>query len=268
MTKKHILTISVILAVAAVVLIQLYAHSVKNKYMGAENLKKVVVAARDIPARTVVTKEMLAQRDYHKDFVPRDAVLLDDMARIVGARVTVDVAKLEPILLSHFEEGAAATLAPKVLSKMILPGERAITIIVDEQTGVAGLLRPGDHIDVLGTFVKTDREQKLTTITLIQNLPVLAVGSMVGVPGSTEAGERSARSYRSVTLSVTLEEAELITFAQQKTRLSLVLRNADDAETLEDLPEVNFDKIFQPEERKRIQDQRNKINKSRITIIQ
>jgi pilus assembly protein CpaB len=169
--------------------------------------------------------------------------------------------------LSHFEEGAAATLAPRMLSKMILPGERAISILVDEQSGVAGLLRPGDHIDLLGTFLKPDKEQKMTTITLIQNLPVLAVGSMVGVPGS-EAGDRSARSYRSVTLSVTLEESELITFAQQRTKLALVLRNADDADTLEELPEVNFDKIFLPEERKKIQDRRNTINKSRIKIIQ
>ena len=211
---------------------------------------------------------MLAQRNYHKDFVPTDAILVADLTRILGMKVTVDVKKNEPILTSHFEEGAAPGLAPKILSNLILPGERAFTILVDEQTGVAGMLRPGDHIDIMGTFIKPGRAQKLTTLTLLQNIPILAVGSMVGQRGSSPAGSRTPRSYRSVTVSVTLEEAELLSFAQQKTRLTMVLRNAEDSETLEEVPEVNFDNIFKGEERRKIQRRRDDINRSRITIIQ
>lgn len=268
MEKKNVLVISAILAVIAVALVQFYAYSVRQKYTGPENLKAVIVAGRDIPAETIVSKEMLAQTSYHKDFVPRDAILASDYTRILGSRVTVDVQKDEPLLVSHFMEGASSTLAPKILSNMVLAGERAATILVDEQTGVAGLLRPGDHVDVIGTFLKPGRDAKMTTITLIQNLPVLAVGGMVGAGGRSSSRERSARGYRSVTLSSTLEESELLTFAQQKSKLTLVLRNADDMETLEEIPEINFDDIFEPEVRKKIQQRRNSINKSRITIIQ
>ncbi|MCB9475295.1 MAG: Flp pilus assembly protein CpaB [Deltaproteobacteria bacterium] len=268
MDKKKVLIISSILAVIAVALVQFYAYSIRQKYTGPDTLTAVVIASQDIPAETIVSKEMLAQKNYHKDFVPRDAILASDYTRILGSRVTVDVQRNEPLLVSQFMEGAASTLAPKILSGMVLPGERASTILVDEQTGVAGLLRPGDHVDVIGTFVKPGRQTKLTTITLIQNLPVLAVGGMVGASDRASARERSARAYRSVTLSVTLEEAELLTFAQQKSKLTLVLRNAEDAETLEEIPEINFDNIFEPEVRKKIQRRRNSINKSRITIIQ
>lgn len=268
MDKKRILIICIILAVAAVALIQVYTMSVKKKYTGPQNLKKVVIAKDNIPANTIITKDMLAGESYHKDFVPNEAILASDFTRVIGMRVTVDVAKSEPLLTSHFEEGATSTLAPKMLSNMVLPGERAITIMVDEQTGVAGLLRPADHVDIIGTFLKPGKKQRITTITIIQNLPVLAVGSMVGVGLKSNVTERSSRGYRSVTLSVTLEEAEILTFAQQKTRLSMVLRNAEDSETIEELPEVNFDSIFEPEVRKKIQRRRNNINKSRIKIIQ
>lgn len=268
MNRKRILIICVILAVGAVALIQVYTHSVKKKYAGPQNLKNVVVAKQNISANTIITKELLAQQSYHKDFVPREAILVSDLTRAIGSRVMVDVTKGEPLLTSHFEEGASSTLAPKLLANMVLPGERAITIMVDEQTGVAGLLRPADHVDIIGTFIKPGKQQRLTTITIIQNLPVLAVGSMVGVGLKSQVGERSSRGYRSVTLSVTLEEAEILIFAQQKTRLGLALRNAEDSETIEKLPEVNFDSIFEPEVRKKIQRRRNAINKSRIKIIQ
>jgi pilus assembly protein CpaB len=227
----------------------------------------VVVAARNIPGGTVITKEVLGKRDYHKDFVPKNAILMEDYTRILGMKTTADVATGEPLLTAHFEEGAASSLAPKLLAAMVLPGERAVTIMVDEETGVAGLLRPGDYVDVLGSFVRP-ADQKLATITLLQNMPVLAAGSLVGATQREPGQDRSARGYRTVTLSATLEESELLIFAQQRTKLALVLRNPEDSETLDKLPEVNFDNIFQPEVRKQIQARRNQINQNRIKIIQ
>jgi len=268
MTRKKVLIISVMMAVIAVALIHLYTSSIKEKYAGEQNLVKVVVAKTQIPAETVVTKDMLAQRSYHKDFVPKGAILLTDLSRIIGMRVTVNVEAKEPLLTAHFEEGAAAAISRLGLSDLVLAGERAVTIQVDEQTGVAGLLRPGDHVDVLGTFLKADEKTgntTLTTTTVIQNLPIIAVGGVVG-SGETRGG--GARGYRSVTLSVTLQEAELLIFAQQKSRLTLILRNTEDSEALDDVPEINFGNLFDKGIRKEIQERRNKINRSRIEIIQ
>ncbi len=271
MNKKRIMIISVLLAVIAVALIQLYTHSIKEKYSGEANIRKVVVVRQDLAPGTVISKKLLAQKTYHKDFVPQGAILMSDLARIIGMKTTAPVEKGAPLLTSHFEEGAATTvLAAKMLSDMVLAGERATTIMVDEQSGVAGLLRPGDHVDIMGTFMKMDKKtgkMTLTTTTVIQNLPILAVGGLVGA-GALNTKERKARGYRSVTLSVTLEEAELLTFAQQKSKLTLVLRNNEDSETLEDIPEINFDNLFEPELRKKIQEKRNRINRSRIKIIQ
>lgn len=269
MTRKKVLIISVLMAVIAVALIHLYTSSIKEKYAGEENLVKVVVAKAQIPAETVLTKEMVAQRSYHKDFVPKGAILLTDLSRVIGMRVTATVEAKEPLLTAHFEEGAAEAISKKGLSDLVLAGERAVTIQVDEQTGVAGLLRPGDHVDILGTFLKVEEKTgnaTLTTTTVIQNLPIIAVGGVVGADSDTRGG--GARGYRSVTLSVTLQEAELLTFAQQKSRLTLILRNTEDSEALDDVPEINFNNLFDKGIRKEIQERRNKINRSRIEIIQ
>ena len=56
MNKKRILIVSVVLAVIAVAMIQLYVNSVKEKYTGEENLKTIIVARQDIPTGAVVTK--------------------------------------------------------------------------------------------------------------------------------------------------------------------------------------------------------------------
>ncbi len=136
-------------------------------------------------------------------------------------------------------------------------GKRALTIPVTAATAVAHLVEPGNRVDLLGTFEEQEIQTlnlppvgadgkpipgaapvaaprtRTTTVTktLLQNLKVLAVGS-VQTRGAYLS--LSNRDYDSVTLEVTLEEAERIAFALNEASrgLTLALRHPDDSATV------------------------------------
>ncbi len=266
MDKKKAMIFAVIVAVIGVILVQLYIMGEKKKYTDESRLVRVIVAKKNIAAGTPIERSMLTVRKYFKEFVPKDAVSVKDVTRILGVPPKADIKKGEPILASHFREGGVAGLSTRFLSQAILPGERAITVRVDEETGVAGLIRPGDYVDILGTFNKVQGNMISQTVTILQSVPVLAIGSQVGTKLNKNQA-RVGRSYRTITLSVTPEEAELIEFARRKTKLVFVLRNPEDTKTLDNIKKVNFSSIFSGDTLKQLQKKRNQMNKKRIEIL-
>lgn len=266
MDKKKAMIFAILVAVIGVVLVQLYITGEKKKYTDESKLVRVIVAKRNIAAGTPIERSMLSVKRYFREFVPKDAVSVRDITRILGVPPKVDIKKGEPILASHFREGGVAGLSTRFLSNAILPGERAITVRVDEESGVAGLIRPGDYVDILGTFNKIGGGIASQTITILQSVPVLAIGSQVGTRLNKKRA-RTGRRYRTITLSVTPEEAELIEFARRKTKLVFILRNPEDTKTDENIKKVNFASIFSGDILKQLQKKRNQMNKKRIEIL-
>ncbi len=266
MDKKKAMIFAIIVAVIGVILVQLYIMGEKKKYTDETKLVKVLVAKKNIAAGTPIERSMLTVKKYFREFVPKDAVSVRDVTRILGVPPKVDIKKGEPILASHFREGGVAGLSTRFLSGAILPGERAITVRVDEETGVAGLIRPGDYVDIMGTFNKIGGGVVSQTVTILQSVPVLAIGSQVGTKLDKNR-VRTARRYRTITLSVTPEEAELIEFARRKTKLVFVLRNPEDTKTIENIKKVSFASIFTGDTLKMLQKKRNQMNKKRIEIL-
>ena len=137
-----------------------------------------------------------------------------------------------------------------------------MTVKVDETSTIAGLIQPGDHIDILGTFrqVLDSKNETETTITLLQNVVVLAIGQVT----SARSGMRKDRSSSGMlTILVTPEEAALLIHAQRVGKLYNVLRNPEDIETFENLPKITFADILQPRIREEIQTARD----NRVLVI-
>ncbi len=148
-------------------------------------------------------------------------------------------------------------------NSIIPSGMRAISIPVDSTGAVTNLVGPNDNVDVLGTFrfpdLRGDSSLDTVTLTILQNVKVLAVGNRWGATQYAEPG--SQRGYSAVTLLVWPEEVEMLVFASQKGRLTLSLRNFDDSRidrTLEG-KSVNFKELeknipsFNEHRRKRMQ---------------
>lgn len=112
------------------------------------------------------------------------------------------------------------------LQALLPDGTRAITLQVDEVSGVGGLLMPGCSVDLL-TSLHEGGADSLLTKTLVQDVKVIAVGQTLGIP-SADGG-----IARSVTLIVTPTQAEKIELASNVGRPRLILRSGTDHKVIE-----------------------------------
>ena len=116
------------------------------------------------------------------------------------------------------------------LDRIITERWRAMSIPVDQASSKDGLLQPNDHVDILGTFMKPEKKEWVT-ITLLQNVTVLAVGASLFSTDREVSETVSSRGDQTVTVLVTPEEAELLTFAVDKGKISLSPRNENNTST-------------------------------------
>lgn len=190
---------------------------------------EVVVAARDLPEGTVLEASYLRAAAVPEKFVqpyaarnPRD---------LVGKTIVAAVAEGEQILLNKVRRpdegpvgGTLSSLTPK--------GKRAVTIVVDTITGVGGFVRPGDIVDILWTLKLPQGGQpdgQLVTLTLFQDVPVLAVGSQIVGQRAAQPKEGESTSQFTVTLALTPQETSFLLFARDQGRIQLSLRPKSDS---------------------------------------
>ena len=119
-----------------------------------------------------------------------------------------------------------------------------MAIPIDPVSSVNYLVQPNDNVDVIGTFrfpdVRGDTALDTITLTILQDVKVLAVGNRWGAMAGTDPN--GARNYGTVTLLLWPDEVEMIVFASQKGKLSLSLRNFEDERIDRDIESrsVNF----------------------------
>jgi pilus assembly protein CpaB len=205
----------------------LYTERLAQEVAGGAKVS-VLVAADDLPVSTVLTEKHLAVRDLPNSYVESRHLKASDLKKVVGQRVTEALKANEAILstdLSKFAE-------KRRLSVAVSSGMRAIAI--DGRTAdFDGLLRPGDRVDVLLSI--GDKDAGNGTMTLLQNLLVLSVG------GTTSRSDSTDKTYgrgSSVSIGVTVEQAQVITEALRRGKLTLTLRNADDITLVEGILET------------------------------
>lgn len=177
----------------------------------------VVVAATDLMPGAKIGPDTVATREMPREWASDSAIAPDQFVQIDAASLGHAVRRGEPILWSHL---AAARTAP--FSSRLREGRRAITLAVDEISSVSGMLTPGDVIDV---YVSFEHLRKRVTRLLLPAVNVMATGRQI-VPAAAGEGERS---FSTVTLDTTPEEAVRLIVARQGGTISAVLRAAQDS---------------------------------------
>jgi len=184
-------------------------------------VRNVMIAIRDFPADYVLRREDIGVADLPADQVPEGTIMERD--ELVGRRTRVPVKAFQPLSADLFyPPGGGPTLSQK-----LKPGYRAVAVQAEDADGLLALVRPGDHVDVLLT-VPPNRDvpelQGGATITLIQDVEVLAVDQHIDrlIP------DADARSFRTVTVAVTPEQANMLTLAKDHGRLQIVMRSPED----------------------------------------
>ena len=103
---------------------------------------------------------------------------------------------------------------------------RAVSMEVNQVSGVSGFVLPGDRVDVLATVDSRSSFGDAVTRTVLQNVEVLAAGQKTGQQ------DNKPITVQSVTLLVNPEGAETLALALHEGKIHLVLRNPDDQEVV------------------------------------
>ena len=182
----------------------------------AEEHYKVVQTQVDIHPGQPITADMLTLTEVTDRPQPGT---LDKLSQAIGKVSRSPMLQGEALTVSQLVDASVMQSIPA--------GRRAITIRLDSNAGVSGALLPGAKVDVLTTVVRQD---KAFTRTLLQNIPVLAVGndSGEGAPSASSGSAAAGGSSVPVTLLVTPRDAEAVTLAAQVGTFHLTLRNFHD----------------------------------------
>lgn len=205
------------LTVLAILAARQRISAVEKNILGKAAPTEIVVATNLIPKGELFSLGNLSKRSVPSAGTSRRNIPAPDFELLLGARSKVEISGGEPILWTDVEEPVEVDKFSRTISK----GHRALTIDADMRSSFSGLLRPGDHVDLLrkgldgGGFVP-----------LLDHLSVLAVDRQF-LPLST--GEEGSE-IGTITVAVTPDEAILLAAAAQEGEISWLLRNPADHE--------------------------------------
>lgn len=241
--NRTALLAAVIVAVVGVLLFALYMQRFETEVRGGEPIP-VLIATADVEAGQPLTRAVLGNRELPQDYVEDRHIHATDLNRILGVKLSNPIKANESVLWTDLE---ATSQQRRDLSELLRPGMRALTIHVGESSAFGGLLRPGDRCDVLFTATRPNGTEQVT-VTLLQNVMVLSVGDFTGGPDAeSENGER--RAGRDVNVAVTIQQAALLSHADQEGHLRLVLRNPEDVAILDGLPDTTDPDLIEAQRR-------------------
>jgi pilus assembly protein CpaB len=188
-----------------------------------------LIAARPVPAGTLTRFEDFNPKTGPSTEVPPGAIIDTPETR----------AAIRGSLVRHYVEPGAPLMQADLmrprdrgfLAAVLAPGMRAVSIGVDPVTGVAGLIWPGDRVDVILTQdmgQSGGRAMRLVTSeTVLANVQVIAVDQDIA-QGTPVNGTSAGRIAGTVTIEATSGEAEKLAVATQLGHLSLAVRSIDD----------------------------------------
>lgn len=235
MSKGAKIAIAVFLGLLAALFGGLYLSGQRDAILGGSEVLRVYVASTNIPANVALQPDMITVREVPRAFVQPGSVTtaeLPDRTKLTGVTL-VPIGENEQILRTKLFDGATPALSEQLKTR---PGMVAVSVEMNNlPRSLHGLVRAGDHVDVLASFeFEKTREENYTEIRpVFQNVEVLAVDDTT--PGTVKPAKpdrvvesEQAVAVRTVTLALRPDAAQEIILAQQLGNIWLVLRARGD----------------------------------------
>lgn len=257
MKGNKVLLFSLLLALLGLLLVYGYINKKEQSLLESATPIKVVVAVKDLPVDTRLDDSVVEVMQVPKKYVQPGAVA--DVDSIFDRVLSVPVLRGTQILESMFKPATTESLAQKVPS-----GMRAISIAANQVSAVAGLIKPGDYVDLYLT-VETgeyDEEGRMTpedimTKRILQNVLVLAHNQTTskseyeksrfeggqGAPGTVFSQVQLGKSrqhseIKTLTLALSSEDAQKVTMAQEIGSVTVALRSSWDQKADKEMPSL------------------------------
>jgi pilus assembly protein CpaB len=219
LVRHRRLVIAMTMAVMAAIIASVYLYQREASLRAVGRSVSVLVAAHDLAKDVQLRHAHLTRQTIPHLFVPPGA--LTQTADAVGQ-----------VTLTAMQAGEAVTITriamPSqvyALSAVLPSGHRAVTIPVNAVSGNAGLIRPGDRVDLLAQFAfgTTQRAEPMVQ-TLMQGAQVIAVGQTIAHRIPSGASPSHAKAHQTITLAVMPIDAQRVVFALAHGRVHVSLQ--------------------------------------------
>jgi pilus assembly protein CpaB len=243
MRQKLLLVIAVFFGIVAFALTFLQINEAKKRIAGSAVEKRLIKLSHDVAMGEVLAKKditvWVVKRMRKERQNPRE-ILWSQYRQVIGRKLETSMRKGSVL---QWDDLAQASQRHSGLAGYMPADMRAVTISVDSTSSVNNMIKPGDQVDIIGTFrfpeMRGDRSLDTLTMTILQSVTILACGDDYGKYRYSVKPTRR-RGYNTVTLALYPEEVDMIIFASQKGRLTFTLRNYDETKIIHDLPSINF----------------------------
>lgn len=244
MDRRFLTVLGVSLLFALVissVFYQMTARAGSPKKAESSDMRDVVLAARPLAVGTTVKPADIKLGKMPAAAFPKGAFSKPE--EVIDRPLISNVLMDEPVLEGRLAaRGSGLGLAP-----VIPVGMRAVTLRVNDVTGIAGFVLPGMRVDVLVTGHPPNSDTSVTATPLqLQNLLVLSAGTVMQPDARGQA-----MPAQTVTLLGTPEQAETLTLASSDARIQLVLRNGSD-QTVTKTPGEDVGELYGERSRKKV----------------
>ena len=219
--------------------------------------RQVFAAARAMPAGTLIGEDDLITLELDPDAVRKEHIIVPD--EVVLEEIVPGEQASHPlrghVVREALAEGAPLTRSAVVgpghrgfLAAVLRPGARAVTIRVGPATSHAGLIDPGDRVDVIlsAELAVDGGDRSVFARTIVEDVRVVAIDRQVGSgadsPGSGEDGEIVRTEMMTATLEASPAQGDRLVLGEHEGSLSLavrslaavtVARNASEAEAVD-----------------------------------
>jgi pilus assembly protein CpaB len=221
-----LLTAAVVLSLATAMIVRAWVNEARLSAVTigaaepAKQVTKILVATHGLPAGQFLQPNDLEWQPWpdegmNSSYIAEGSRPIGDIA---GSVVRAAISSGEPVtddrLIKKGDRG--------FLSAIMGPGTRAVTVQLQQNAGLGGLVLPGDHVDVVLTAVipgsgSGDPEHRASE-TVLEDIRVLAIDQKMSDMSNETIMARSA------TLEVTPKQAEIIALVSDMGKLSLTLR--------------------------------------------
>lgn len=179
---------------------------------------RILVPKEDLAKGAALSTKVVAVREIPFEWAHSNAITPEQFERVENQKLAYPALRGESLLWSLLE----GQRAPSFSSRLIA-GRRAITVPVDDVNSISGMIEPGDRIDLMASVRKDSRA---FLFPVLQNVAVLATGARSVVDSDT-----GRRSYTTLTLEASPDDAQRVLAAREVGKLAPVLRAPGDAAT-------------------------------------
>jgi len=225
MRNKIIVVLALVFALLAAFMAYYVLNNAKQAALNEQYIQ-VVTARQDIPANTLITAEMLESKNF-----PRSLQTGKEVTEVNAA-----VGRLSPVMISNGEYLLDSRLikpgeGKDRLAYTVPEGMRAMSIPINEVTGISNMIKIGDRVDFVAIVPANSASPDPRSMMVLQNIEILAVGSAYKESTAPQGGESAT-----LTVAVDPPSALKLKMALEDTNFALALRPPSDKDLVNPAP--------------------------------